>query len=226
LQANRNPSCAWLISRHQWQHFPFEQPHTRWELLQFVGTLIQESPVDGPTEDYASLLRSWLLGGLQVEVGKTMQAWVLNITPVVSTDPAFTEWCYHHISSIMGDQAEVPMGPTGREHTAQGMSALELSLSRMADVVERLAMDMSTLTQMAQAKVAVSSLYMEHQVAMIKRLLWTVVNGVHHGDLGPVSNIQTHQRPLVELRQADERMVLPARDSNLLWRLFLQGHDR
>ena len=79
--------------------FALECPRTPWQLFQFVGNLIHEASENGPTEADASLLWDWLLGGSQYEVGKNTVAWVLDLTPVVSTDSAFMEWCHLHIST-------------------------------------------------------------------------------------------------------------------------------
>ena len=112
--------------------FALERQRTPWELLQFIGQLIQEAPTDGVAEEDAELLRKWLLGSLQAEAGKTSPAWVLDLTPVVSIDEAFREWCYHHISITVGSDSRLANSTAPQQETQQGATVLELSLSRMA----------------------------------------------------------------------------------------------
>jgi len=105
------------------------------------------------------------MGNLQAEVGKTTPAWVLELQPVVVTDPAFTGWCFHHLSSVMGaNHMPHTSGPTA----TAGPSPLEASLTKMAQVVERLAAGTTSITHPAQPKEGTATVYTKYQVAVIK----------------------------------------------------------
>jgi hypothetical protein len=93
------PPLIYLLT--QVAAFALEGPRMLWQVFQFVGNFIQGAPNAGPTKEDAALLHGWMMGGLQTKMGRNTQAWVLNLTTVVSTDTAFMEWCYHHISSIV-----------------------------------------------------------------------------------------------------------------------------
>jgi hypothetical protein len=93
--------------------YALESPRTPWELFK-------------PTEEDAALLRLWLMGSLQTKAGRTAPAWVLDLHPVVAMDPTFMEWCYHHMSSIVGKVAK--QNPTAGQQDNAG-PPLELSLT-------------------------------------------------------------------------------------------------
>ena len=109
----------------------------------------------------------WLLGSLQTEAGKTAPAWVLELHPVVATDLAFTEWCYHHLSAILGKAGE-QTPPTGRDTSGPGTSLLELLLIRMAALVEHLAAGSTASNQTPHSKEGSTTIYTKYQVAVIK----------------------------------------------------------
>jgi hypothetical protein len=145
--------------------YVIESPRTPWELFKFAGSLLENAPENEPTEEDAALIRLWLMGNLQAEVGKTALAWVLELQPVVATDPAFTGWCFHHLSSVMGAN-QTPH--TARPTATAGRSPLEASLTRMAQVVERLASGTTAITHPAPPKDGTATVYTEYQVAVIK----------------------------------------------------------
>jgi hypothetical protein len=142
-----------------------ESPRTPWELFKFVGTLLENTPEGGPTEDDTALIRLWLMGNLQAEANRTASAWVLELQPVVATDQAFTEWCFHHLSSILGTS---PAQHTQIPTTGAGPTPLETSITRMAQVVERLATGTAATTHPSQQKESTTTIYTDYQVAVIK----------------------------------------------------------
>lgn len=114
--------------------FALQCPRTPWELHRRVSDLVQAAPEDGPTEDDAALVQKSQLGTTQAEAGKTSPTWTLDITPVVSTEASFSEWCFHHLSATLGQDpiARLPAGDTASAGTP---SRLDLSLARMATAV-------------------------------------------------------------------------------------------
>jgi hypothetical protein len=125
--------------------FALEGPCMLWQVFQFIGNFIQGAPDAGPTEEDAALLHGWMMGGLQTKMGRNTQAWVLDLTPAVSTDTAFMEGYYHHISSVVGLEMTATPNPATNTSTAQGASPLKLLIAHMTAVVEKVVSGTSTL---------------------------------------------------------------------------------
>jgi hypothetical protein len=105
---------------------------------------------------------------MQQETEKTTPAWILSLSPVVSADNAFSEWCYHHISNVVRTATTAGLATASNNAATQGTAQLEASMARMAAVVEKLALGTSAAAQAAQAKETAVTMYTNYQVAAIK----------------------------------------------------------
>ena len=151
--------------------FVIEKPRTPWDVHTFVSHLVirEQNPIP---EDCVQLILRWLRGVSQMETGKTVPAWTLEVQPVVSADQVFAEWCFHHVQSTIRDST--PMASTTRQ---EGQTATLLtSIQKMVAVVEKLTSVEGTVSE--STKSAKPTPYSEYTMAVLKEYS-RICNAMH-----------------------------------------------